>query len=147
VVICPAQFLVTGFVMVGQPGVGDSWGRLLVVPVVFTSAFLHLEFARKTCRTGAGDPHSYSQLIGASASAKTAWAFGMLAVLLELSVTTPWRWAEHWWPVAWLPLAAGILPCVSAWIFLGGGAERHPRSWPTVFVVVFYLAIVGQGLA
>ena len=127
-VVCPAQFLVTGFVMVGQPGVGDaSWGRLLAVPVVFTSAFLHLEFARKTCRTGAGDPHSYSQLIGASASAKTAWAFGMLAVLLELSVTAPWRWAEHWWPVAWLPLAAGILPCVSAWIFLGGGADRHPQ--------------------
>ena len=146
-VVCPAQFLVTGFVMVGQPGVDDaSWGRLLAVPVVFTSAFLHLEFARKTCRTGAGDPHSYSQRIGASASAKTAWAFGMLAVLLELSVTAPWRWAEHWWPVAWVPLAAGILPCVSAWIFLGGGADRHPRSWPTVFVVAFYLAIVGQGL-
>jgi hypothetical protein len=129
-VVCPAQFLVTGFAMVGQPGVGAaSWGRLIVVPVVFTSAFLHLEFARKTCRMCERDPH-----------------FGMLAVLLEFSVTAPWRWAEHWWPVAWMPLAAGILPWVSAWIFLGGGADRHPRSWPTVFVVVFYLAIVGQGL-
>ena len=48
--------------------------------------------------------------------------------------------------LAWAPLAAGILPCVSAWIFLGGGVDRHPRSWPTVFVVGFYLAIVAQGL-
>lgn len=146
--VCPAQFLVTGFIMVGQPGVGNaSWGRLLAVPVVLTSAILHVEIARNTCRASAADPHSYSQLIGASASAKTAWAFGMLAVLLELSVTAPWRWAEHWWPVAWLPLAAGILPCVSAWIFLVGGADRHPRSWPTVFVIVFYLSIVAQGLS
>ena len=113
-VVCPAQFLVTGFVMVGQPGVGDaSWGRLLVVPVVFNSAFLHLEFARKTCRTGAGDPHSYSQLIGASVSAKTAWAFGMLAVLLELSVTAPWRWGStggRWPGCRWPPASCPASP-------------------------------------
>ncbi|OBK56656.1 hypothetical protein A5656_18950 [Mycobacterium gordonae] len=145
--VCPAQFLATGFVMVGQSGVGGASGaRLLAVPVVFTSAFLHLEFARKTSRADAGDPHSYSQLIGESASATIAWALGMLAVLLQMAVTTPWRWAEHWWPLAWAPLAAGILPCVSALIFFRGKADKHPQDWPTVFVVVFCLAIVGQGL-
>lgn len=145
--VCPAQFLVTAFIM-SQPSLGHaSWGRLLAVPVVFTSAILHVEIATKTRRGGTRDPHSYSQLIGAPASAKAAWAFGMLAVAVELTMTAPWRCAEHDWLVAWMPLAAAILPCASAWTFLVGGADRHPRSWPTIFVVVFYLSVIAQGLA
>lgn len=132
-VVCPAQFLVTGFIMVGQSGLGVS---ALAVPLVFTSAFLHLEFARKTSR-GADDddPHSYSRVLGATGSAATAWGFGAFAVLLEVGVTG-----------ARLPLVALVLPCVSAWIFLVRKPDEHPRSWPTVFVIVFYLGIVAAGL-
>jgi hypothetical protein len=36
---------------------------------------------------------------------------------------------------------------VSAWIFLARKADEHPRSWPTAFVIAFYLCIVVQGLA
>ena len=132
-VVCPAQFLVTGFIMVGQPGLDL---RALAVPLVFTSAFLHLEFARKTSRSAAvRDPHSYSQMLGPRASAVTAWAFGLFAVLLAILLTgNP------------LPLATVALPCVSAWIFFTRQPADHPRSWPTVFVIVFYLSILVQGL-
>jgi hypothetical protein len=58
------------------------------------------------------------------------------AVLLEVGVTgNP------------LPLPMVLLPCVSAWIFLARKADEHPRSWPTAFVIAFYLCIVVQGLA
>ena len=131
--VCPAQFLVTAFIMVGQPGLGVS---ALAVPVVFTSAFLHLEFARKTSRTAdPDDPHCYSRVLGATGSAATAAAFGVFAVLLEIAVTGNW-----------LPLVAIVLPGASAWIFLVRRADDHPRSWPTAFVIVFYLCIVVQGL-
>ncbi|MCV7252607.1 UbiA family prenyltransferase [Mycobacterium hackensackense] len=133
-VVCPAQFLVTGFIMVGQPGLGVS---ALAAPLVFTAAFLHLEFARKTSRiSDPDDPHCYSRVLGATGSALASWAFGVSAVLLEVGVTgNP------------LPLPMVLLPCVSAWIFLARKADEHPRSWPTAFVIAFYLCIVVQGLA
>jgi 4-hydroxybenzoate polyprenyltransferase len=132
-VVCPAQFLVTGFIMVGQPGLDL---RALAVPLVFTGAFLHLEFARKTSRSAAvRDPHSYSQLIGPTTSAVLAFGFGVFAVLLEVMVT-----GDR------LPLATAVLPCVSAWIFFTRAATDHPRSWPTIFVIVFYLSVLAQGL-
>jgi 4-hydroxybenzoate polyprenyltransferase len=133
-VVCPAQFLVTGFIMAGQPGLGLS---ALAVPVVFTSAFLHLEFARKTSRRAdADDPHSYARVLGVNASAWVAWAFGVGAVLLEVAVT-----GDR------LPLAVAALPCVGLWIFLRHRPDDHPRSWPTVFVIAFYLTIIVSGLA
>ncbi|MGK2867296.1 MAG: UbiA family prenyltransferase [Mycobacterium sp.] len=131
-VVVPAQFLVTGFIMAGQPGLD---ARALAVPVVFTCAFLHVEFGRKTSRAAGADPHSYSQVLGATASAITAWGFGVFAVVLEVMVTG-----------TLLPLAVVVLPCVSAWIFLAGRDVDHPRSWPTVFVIVFYLSIIVTGL-
>jgi 4-hydroxybenzoate polyprenyltransferase len=132
-VVCPAQFLVTGFIMVGQPGLDL---RAIAVPLVFTSAFLHLEFARKTSRSAdADDPHSYSQVIGPTASALIALGFGVFAVLLEILVTG-----------IWLALATVALPLVSAWIFFARRPDDHPRSWPTFFVIAFYLSILVQGL-
>ncbi len=152
VMVCPAQFLVTAFAMVAVPGIGATeWWQLLAVPLVFTSAFLHLEFARKTSRApDTNDKHSYSRAIGVTTSAVVAGGFGVVAVALELLVTMPWRWTGQvgsWWPLAWLPLAVGVLPLLSAWIFFRGDSDEHPRSWPTVFVIAFYLSIVGQGLA
>lgn len=150
--VCPMQFLVTGFLMTGEPGVGgvELW-RLLVVPVVFTSAFLHVEIARKTARVGNGpaptaDRHSYSDVVGPTASAVMACGIGLFAVFCELAVTMPWSWAGPRWPIAWLPLATAALPLASAWIFLHGRGPDHPRALPTAFVVVFYLSIIGQGL-
>lgn len=142
VVVCPAQFLVTAFIMVGQPGIGMiTWWRLIAVPVVFTSAFMHVEFARKTTRsTQVIDPHSYSASIGVTPSAVIGTAFGVFAVVLELALTAPWA------PAAWLPAAAVVLPCYSAWCFLRRRRDDYPQSWPTVFVVFFYLSIVVQGL-
>lgn len=132
-VVCPAQFLVTGFIMVGQPGLDL---RALAVPWVFTCAFLHLEFARKTSRSAdADDPHAYSQVIGPTTSAMLALGFGVFAVLLEILVTGNW-----------LPLVTVALPLASAWIFFAHRPDDHPRSWPTVFVIVFYLSILTQGL-
>jgi len=150
--VCPMQFLVTGFSMTGDPGVGDApWWRLAAVPLVFTSAFLHVEIARKTTRVsgrpvGVDDRHSYSELIGPTASAVMACGLGLFAVFMELLVTMPWSWTGRWWPIAWLPLATAALPLVSGWSFLRAGARDHPLGLPTVFVVVFYLSIIGQGL-
>ncbi len=150
--VCPAQFLATGFSMTGYPGVGEApWWRLAAVPLVFTSALLHVEFARKITRVaGAGgvvsDRHSYSQLVGVTASAMIACGFGLFAVFVEILVTMPWSWAGRCWPIAWLPLATAALPLVSAWSFLHARVRDHPRGLPTVFVIVFYLSIVGQGL-
>lgn len=135
--VCPAQFLVTGFIMVGtviDPGPG--WWRMIAVPVVFTAAFLHLEFARKTSRTPAvGDPHSYSSVLGATPSAVVALAFGVGSVLLATILIGVGP-----------ALAAIVLPLVSAALFFGRRTVDHSRSWPTVFVIVFYLAIIIQGL-
>ncbi len=145
---CPAQFLATGFAMTGRPGTGAaSWLQVAAVLLVFTTAFLHVELARKTTRVSeAGDLRSYSRVIGPTASGLTVLVLGLSAVLVELLLTTPWSWAGHWWPIAWLPLAAAVLPCMSAWIFFGRRVDSHPRGLPTVFVIVFYLSIVGQGL-
>ncbi|WP_431234964.1 UbiA family prenyltransferase [Mycolicibacterium psychrotolerans] len=145
---CPAQFLATGFAMTGRPGVGDaSWGQLVAVLLVFTTAFLHVELARKTTRTAAADDlRSYSRVIGPTASGGMVLILGVSAVLVEVLLTSPWSWAGHWWPIAWLPAAAAVLPCLSAWIFFVRRVEVHPRGLPMLFVIVFYLAIVGQGL-
>jgi hypothetical protein len=67
-------------------------------------------------------------------------------VALELLITKPWNWTGDWWPIAWLPLAAAVLPCISAWTFFVRRVSDHPRNLPTAFVIVFYLCIVGQGL-
>lgn len=135
-VVCPAQFLVTGFIMVGRPGPGLTTLTALAVPVVFTSAFLHLEFARKTSRSaGADDPHSYARVLGVTGSAWTAWAFGVGAVLLEVAVT-----GDR------LALAVAVLPCAGLWVFLRQRPDDHPRSWPTIFVIAFYLSIIVTGL-
>ncbi|CDO09427.1 hypothetical protein C1S82_09870 [Mycolicibacterium cosmeticum] len=132
-VVCPAQFLVTGFIMFGQPGLGPS---ALAVPLVFTSAFLHLEFARKTSRhVAADDPHSYARILGVNGSAWAAWAFGVGAVLLAVAVTGSR-------PL----LAVAVLPCVGLWIFGRRRPVDHPRVWPTVFVIAFYLCIIVTGL-
>lgn len=147
IMVCPAQFLVTAFILVGQPGTGAG-GRLFAVPVVFTCAFLHVEFARKTSRhVGDADVHSYSQAIGITASAVITWGLGVFAVALELSLAEPWRWSGAWSAVGWLPLVAAVLPCVSAWRFLVRREDEYSSGWPTGFVVVFYLAIILQGLA
>ncbi|BBX10145.1 UbiA family prenyltransferase [Mycolicibacterium aichiense] len=145
---CPAQFLATGFAMTGRPGVGDaSWGQLAAVLLVFTTAFLHVELARKTTRVAAADDlRSYSRVIGPTASGGMVLVLGVSAVLVEMLLTSPWSWAGHWWPIAWLPAVAAVLPCLSAWIFFVRRVEVHPRGLPTLFVIVFYLAIVGQGL-
>ena len=42
---------------------------------------------------------------------------------------------------------AAVLPCISAWMFFVRRVDSHPRSFPMVFVIVFYLSIVAQGLA
>jgi len=150
--VCPAQFLVTGFSMTGCSGIGEApWWRLAAVPLVFTSALLHVEFARKITRVAdaggvVNDPHSYSELLGVTASALVACGFGLFAVFAEILVTMPWSWAGYRWPIAWLPLATAALPLVSAWSFLRARVGDHPRSLPAVFVIVFYLSIVGQGL-
>jgi 4-hydroxybenzoate polyprenyltransferase len=145
---CPAQFLATGFAMTGHPGAGDaSWAQLAAVPLVFTAAFLHVELARKTTwAADADDQRSYSRVVGAAVSGWLACLFGVSAVLLELLITKPWSWTGDWWPIAWLPLAAAVLPCISAWTFFVRRVSEHPRSLPTAFVIVFYLCIVGQGL-
>lgn len=145
---CPAQFLATGFAMTGRPGVGDAsrW-QLAAVLLVFTAAFLHVELARKTTRVAAADDlRSYSRVIGPAASGGMVLVLGVSAVLVEVLLTSPWSWAGHWWPIAWLPAAAAALPCLSAWNFFVRRVEVHPRGLPTLFVIVFYLAIVGQGL-
>ncbi|WP_156686406.1 hypothetical protein [Mycobacterium sp. Marseille-P9652] len=153
VAVCPAQFLATGFAMTGCPGIGEApWWRLAGVPLVFTGALLHAEFARKIARAaGAGavgdDPHSYSELLGVTASALLACGAGLFAVVAEILVSMPWSWAGPRWPLAWLPLSTAALPLVSAWSFLHARARDHPKVLPTLFVVVFYLSIVGQGLA
>lgn len=148
--VVPVQFLITGFAMTGPTGVGEaSWGRIALVPVVFTGALLHAEIARKaTAPTGLGAPdrHSYSELIGATASAVLACGFGLIAVLTEVLVTRPWSWAEGGWPTAWLPLVTAVLPLVSGWMFLRGGRRDHPQALPAVFVVAFLLSVIGQGL-
>jgi hypothetical protein len=148
VVACPAQFLATGFAMTGPPGTGDaSWLQLAAVLLVFTAAFLHVELARKTTRASdSADLRSYSRVIGPAASGVAVLVLGVSAVLMELWLTAPWSWAAHWWPIAWSPLAAAVLALISAWIFFVRRADDHPRSLPTVFVIVFYLSIVGQGL-
>ena len=145
---CPAQFLATGFAMTGLPGVGDaSWVQLAAVLLVFTSAFLHVELARKTTRAAAADDlRSYSRVIGSTASGLAVLVLGLSAVLVEVLLTSPWSWAGHWWPIAWSPVAAGVLPCISAWIFFVRRPDSHPGGLPTAFVIVFYLAIIGQGL-
>lgn len=147
--VCPIQFLITGFAMTAAPGVGDaSWWRIAAVPLVFTSALLHAEIARKTTVSlpgAAPDRHSYSELIGATASAALTCGFGLLAVVTEILVTAPWAWTDGPWPMAWLPAVAAVLPLVSAWMFLRGGRRDHPQAMPTLFVIVFYLAIIGQG--
>ncbi|MEZ0358719.1 UbiA family prenyltransferase [Mycobacterium sp. SA01] len=146
---CPAQFLATGFAMTGLPGVADaSWGQRAAILLVFTTAFLHVELARKTTRVAAADDlRSYSRVIGPTASGLAVLVLGLSAVLVELLVTSPWNWAGHWSPIAWAPVATVALPCLSAWIFFVRRVEVHPRGLPTLFVIVFYLAIVGQGLA
>ena len=148
--VCPVQFLITGFAMTGPTGVGEApWWRIALVPVVFTSALLHAEIARKApAPAGLGPPdrHSYSELIGATASAALACGFGLFAVLTEVLVTRPWSWADEGWPTAWLPLATAVLPLVSGWVFLRGGRRDHPQALPAVFVVAFFLSIIGQGL-
>lgn len=150
--VCPIQFLVTGFSMTGDPGAGGApWWRLAAIPLVFTSAFLFVEVARKTTRVsvsalGVGDRHSYSELIGFTASAVLACAFGFFAVFVQVLVTMPWSWAGRHWAIACLPLATAALPLVSAWKFLHAGDPDYPKALPTAFVIVFFLSIIGQGL-
>jgi len=148
IAVCPAQFLATGFAMTGQPGVGDaSWMQLAAVPLVFTATILHVELARKTTRVAdATDLRSYSQVIGPTASGALVCLVGLFAVFVEVVLTTPWNWAGHWWPIAWLPLVAAVMPCISAWTFFVKRASVHPRGLPTAFVIVLYLTILGQGL-
>lgn len=148
VAACPAQFLATAFAMTGQPGTGDaSLAQLVAVPLVFTAAFLHVELARKTTWTAdPSDQRSYSRVVGATTSAVVACLFGLFAVLVELLMTMPWRWTGAWSAIAWLPLAAAVLPAISAWTFFARRGGDHPRGLPTAFVIVFYLCIVGQGL-
>ncbi|AKK25920.1 UbiA family prenyltransferase [Mycobacterium sp. EPa45] len=145
---CPAQFLATGFAMTGLPGTGAASSlQLAAVLLVFTAAFLQVELARKTTRVSdVGDLRSYSRVIGPAASGIAVLVLGLSAVLVELLLTAPWSWAAHWWPIAWSPLAAAVLPLVSAWIFFVRRVDHHPRSVPTAFVIIFYLSIVGQGL-
>lgn len=148
IAVCPAQFFATGFAMTGHPGVGDaSWLQLAAVPLVFTATILHVELARKTTRLAdATDLRSYSQVIGPTASGASVLLFGLLAVLVEVLLTTPWTWAGQWWPIAWLPLVAAVMPGLSAWAFFVRRVSVHPRGLPTAFVIVFYLTILGQGL-
>ena len=151
VAVCPIQLLVTGFLMTGLAGSGGApWWRLAAIPVVFTSAFLHVEIARKTSRVPSPaadvDRHSYSELIGAGASAAMACGLGLFAVGAELVVSMPWCWAGGGWPIAWLPLATAALPLASLWVFARTRAGDHPQGLPVAFVVAFYLSIIGQGL-
>ncbi|MGU3501332.1 hypothetical protein [Mycobacterium sp. C31M] len=130
--VIPAQFLVTAFIMLGEPGVANMpWWHRLAVPVIFTAAFLHLEFARKTSRVAGDDPHSYARLLGATPSAWVALAFAVLAVVLARC------------PLA-VPLLA--LPLASTWIFLRHRPVAHPTGLSTAFVVLFYLALTVDGL-
>lgn len=148
IAVCPAQFLATGFAMTGHPGLGEAtWAQLAAVPLVFTATILHVELARKTTRVAdATDLRSYSQVIGPTMCGALVCVFGLFAVLAELLLTTPWTWAGQWWPIAWLPLVAAAMPCMSAWIFFARRVNVHPRGLPTAFVIVFYLTILGQGL-
>lgn len=148
VAVVPAQFLATGFAMTGRPGVGDaSWLQLATVPLVFTATILHVELARKTTRVAdVTDLRSYSQVIGPTASGALVLLFGLVAVFVDLLLTTPWTWAGPWWPIAWLPLVAAVMPGISAWTFFVRRVSVHPRGLPTAFVIVFYLTILGQGL-
>lgn len=153
IAVCPVQFLVTGLAMTGNAGwVGTSSCRLAAVPVVFTAALLHAEVARKTTRGPVGsaaatyDRHSYSALIGTGAAAAMACALGLLAVVTEVLITAPWSWVDSHRIIAWLPSVTAVLPVVSAWRFLRGTERDHPQGLPTVFVVAFFLSIIGQGL-
>lgn len=144
---CPVQFLITGFAMTGVPGLGDAPGRrLALVPVVFTCALLHAEIARKTDRhpgPASADRHSYSALMGPTASAGIACGFGIIAVGAELLASTPWNQAR---PLGWLPLATVALPLLAWWRFRRTAGPDFPRVLPTVFVLALLLSVVAQGL-
>lgn len=144
----PGQFLITGFAMTGVAGLGEAPRlRIALIPLVFTAALLHAEIARKTSRaSGQVDPHSYAQLIGPTNSALIACGAGLFAVGLELLLSTPWDRAGPGSPVAWLPAATAVLPLLAGGRFLTSGREDFPRVLPTVFVLVFFLSIVVQGL-
>jgi hypothetical protein len=57
----------------------------------------------------------------------------------------PRCWSRRWWRTG-VPLAAAALPVLSAAIFFGRRPADHPTGAPTLFVIVFYLVILVQGL-
>ncbi|MEU4772766.1 hypothetical protein [Micromonospora sp. NPDC023644] len=134
VVNFPVQLLINAFLYAGvlhSTGLAPSWSGAVGI-VVSALAFLHLEFGRKTTRQPRPGERTYSQALGAPATAALAVGAALASVVLLLVTTA--RDDAPYWPV-WLVVLPLALPALGARRFW---VERQPR-WPYASAAMFLL--------
>jgi hypothetical protein len=115
----------------------------------FALAFLHYEFARKTCwpHHARAGKRLYSSELGVTGSVALTVFFGIGAISLAVSLLasqTPWKWTPM---LALVPLTAG------AWRFCAVRSEgKAPKPAAAMvpmamgFLTLFYAALMAAGL-
>ncbi|GAA3093053.1 hypothetical protein [Streptosporangium carneum] len=133
----PVQVLINLYLYAGvlnQTGLAPSWHAVPAL-VVASTAFLHLEYARKVTRDLRPGERSYVVLWGADRTAVTAVISAVVSVVVALALTRPWGTGPAASPWGWLV----VLPLA----FVAFGADRFWRArtvrWPLLAAVAFLL--------
>ncbi|QIS10230.1 UbiA family prenyltransferase [Nocardia arthritidis] len=140
----PIQLLLAAYVLTAAAATGQvhfHWRAALVV-LIFTGAFLHFEFARKTAQPPEQDEHSYSAVLGPTVSAVVTLLLAAGAVVTDLLLLGPGGQAVF----TLIPLVLLLIPGYSTWTFLRGERPVHPVVPSAVFVLAFYAVLIVQAL-
>lgn len=118
--------------------------------ISYATAFLHFEIARKS-----GWPHLtppserlYSHEIGPMGALALSVGLGLFAVILLITLFSPWHQTGALAFIGWLPVLAWIPMTIGSVQFLQHKQIRHkPRPMAVGYLIVFYATSLVHALA
>ncbi|MEV4640568.1 hypothetical protein AB0J80_24820 [Actinoplanes sp. NPDC049548] len=114
--------------------------RPALLVLVFATAFLHFEFARKTVRRPAPGSRMYSATrLGPTGSAVVTLCWALLSCAVLAAVTRP-RDASL------VPYLSLVFPVFGAGAYLSGRTGAWPKATAMLFLVVLYAALILGGV-
>ncbi len=143
----PVQLLLSVYVALSlarTAGEAASVGQASLLVAAFASAFLHLEFARKTTWRSVPGGRLYSQRLGPRGSAVLALLLALAAEALALAAFAQDRGGLGWSAAA--PGLALVFPLLGAWRFLARRVTLWPKSLAFGFLLFFYAGLILQAV-